>query len=156
MVEKLNDLLPVILLAFFLWLSGLTVIFYRLLIHYQRLVKGVKRDSLIQILDTVIKDEQLNKKSIIAINEEIGRIDKELLSHIQRLGVIRFNAFSGAAGDGQSFSLALLDKEDNGVILTSLHARERTRVYAKTIKLGKGTVELSDEETKALKLAQKS
>ena len=72
-------------------------------------------------------------------------------SHIQKVGFVRFNPFPQTGGD-QSFSLSLLDENDNGFVLSSLHSRDTTRFYAKTIKNGQGDgYELSKEEKKAIK-----
>lgn len=67
-----------------------------------------------------------------------------------KINLIRFNPFEELGGD-QSFILCLLDNTNSGVIITSLHNRESTRVYAKAIKNGQSdNMALSKEETKAL------
>lgn len=67
-----------------------------------------------------------------------------------KMQLIRFNPFEDIGGD-QSFILCLLDNTNTGVIITSLHSRDITRVYAKSIKNGEGdNVALSREETRAL------
>jgi hypothetical protein len=67
-----------------------------------------------------------------------------------KLQLVRFNPFNDVGGD-QSFILCLLDKTNTGVIITSLHTRDSTRVYAKAIKNGScESQSLSKEETKAL------
>lgn len=67
-----------------------------------------------------------------------------------KLQLIRYNPFNEVGGD-QSFILCLLDKTNTGVIITSLHTRDSTRVYAKAIKNGScDSQTLSKEETKAL------
>ena len=63
----------------------------------------------------------------------------------QRVGLVRFNPFEETGGN-QSFALALLDAGGNGWVLSSLHARSGTRVYAKAIKGGRADAALSDEE----------
>lgn len=65
------------------------------------------------------------------------------------LGLVKFNPFSDTGGD-QSFVLSLLDSQKNGILLTSLHSRGITRIYAKNIILGKADQELSVEEKQAL------
>ncbi len=62
----------------------------------------------------------------------------------------KFNPFNESGGD-HSFSLALLDGEKNGIIITSLHTRERTRMYVKEIFGGKSKSELSSEELESLR-----
>lgn len=64
---------------------------------------------------------------------------------VQKVGFLRFNPFQDTGGDN-SFSVALLDREDNGVLLSSLYMREGTRLYAKEVKGGITRTPLSDEE----------
>ena len=67
--------------------------------------------------------------------------------------MVRFNPFSDVGGD-QSFSLALLDKRNNGIVITSLYAREGSRVFGKPIENGLSPHSLSEEEKEAIKKAQ--
>lgn len=71
---------------------------------------------------------------------------------VQRVGIVRFNPFEDTGGN-QSFVLALLDAEGNGILLTSLHARAGTRAYLRTVIGGRCDVPLSAEETEALRQA---
>ncbi len=103
------------------------------------------------------------------LNQELQRVDGlagELAEHsarlhiaedqarrsIQRVGVVRYNPFEDTGGN-QSFALALLDSEANGVVLSSLHSRQVTRVYLKNIHAGRSETALSDEEAEALRRA---
>lgn len=70
----------------------------------------------------------------------------------QRVGLVRYNPFEETGGN-QSFALALLDAAGDGWVLSSLHARSGTRVYAKGITAGRSDAGLSDEETAAIKQA---
>jgi hypothetical protein len=70
----------------------------------------------------------------------------------QRVGLVRFNPFEDTGGN-QSFAVALLDATGDGFVLSSLHARAATRVYAKTVAAGRAESALSKEEQEALKLA---
>jgi hypothetical protein len=71
---------------------------------------------------------------------------------LSRVGLVRFDAFADAGG-AQSFSLALLDPAADGVLLTSLHSRQVTRLYIKSIRAGRAEVPLSGEELAALQEA---
>jgi len=71
-------------------------------------------------------------------------------NYIQRVGLSKYNPFKETGGNN-SFSLVLLDGNKNGIIITSLHTRERTRFYLKEVKSGKSLIELSEDEAKALK-----
>lgn len=67
----------------------------------------------------------------------------------QRVGLVRFNPFEDTGGN-QSFTLALLDAAGDGWVLSSLHARTGTRIYAKSLKGGRADAELSAEESAAI------
>jgi hypothetical protein len=71
---------------------------------------------------------------------------------IQRVGMVRFNPFEDTGGN-QSFALALTDAKGDGLVISSLHSRTGTRVYAKSIADGRSDGALSDEEREALRLA---
>ena len=68
------------------------------------------------------------------------------------MGVVRFNPFADTGGD-QSFAIALLDAEGNGLVLSSLHSRADTRIFAKQVQAGRSRHQLSDEEQDAIRKA---
>jgi hypothetical protein len=73
---------------------------------------------------------------------------------IQKVAVVRFNAFPNVGSD-QSYSVALLDGEDNGLVLSGIFGRESSTTYAKPIKSGYSNHVLTDEEERAIGLARK-
>jgi len=81
------------------------------------------------------------------------RLLQALPHTIQGYGVVRYDAFENVAGD-QSFSLALVDVEGSGVMLSGLHSRADTRVYAKALKQWQAGYGFSAEEQQALGLAR--
>jgi hypothetical protein len=153
-VRDLVDLLPIVLVAQVLWLSGLTLVFWRLLSHYRNLIKKARGGDLISALENVIRLEEKNSAEAKRLKEALDRLAKKSVFPIQKIGLVRFNPFSETGGD-QSFSLCLLDGTDTGFILTALHTRDRTRVYTKSVSKGKSKYELSADEQKVLKEAQK-
>jgi hypothetical protein len=78
-----------------------------------------------------------------AVMESTGR------HHYARLGLVRFSPFKDTGGD-QSFALALLDESDDGFVISSLHSRTGTRIYAKAVANGKADMTLSAEEVQAI------
>ena len=100
------------------------------------------------------KDFISNTKEIKEIKTVLKSFISDSNFHIQKVGLVKFNPFKEAGGNN-SFSLALLDGKKNGIIITSLHTRERTRLYAKDILNGKAKIELSKEEQDALLLSLK-
>jgi hypothetical protein len=71
---------------------------------------------------------------------------------LQCVGLVRYNPFQDTGGD-QSFSLALLDRKGDGVVVSSLHGRTGTRFYAKPVKGGESALSLSTEEAQAIQQA---
>ena len=81
------------------------------------------------------------------------RIDTTLAHVVQGVGLVRFRAFQDTGGD-QSFALALLDGEGDGVVISALYGRGATRVYAKPIQEWVSPKMLSEEEEKAVAQAR--
>lgn len=148
-------MVSVILVIFGVWLAVLSAAFYWLFTFFRKLTKGSREGDLVKVLDRILKIQAKTNTDLSLLKKEIGQLEKEGQLHIQKVGVIRFNPFAETGGD-HSFVLTLLDGSDSGVILTCLHTRERTRVYLKAIEKGKSEQELSGEEKRALKVAQKS
>src|SRR5438270_5307682 len=71
---------------------------------------------------------------------------------LQKVGVVRFNPFQDSGGD-QSFAIALLDQGGSGVVVSSLHGRAETRIFAKQVTNGRSRHALSDEEQQAIRTA---
>ena len=137
------------------WTLFLTYQFFKLKSHYNTLTSGVHKKTLDAVLTNIIHDLHDAKKGIVHLADRCDTIEKEQLFHIQKTGLLRFNPFKDTGGD-QSFILALLDAKDTGVVITALYSRSGTRWYAKKVVEGKGSEhDLSDDEKKALKLANK-
>ena|SRR5258708_7428930 len=135
--------------AILIWLVILSVLFVRIFIHYKTLVRGVSGENLERILKKVLESQDLTKKEMLELGNRIALMQKGELSHIQKLGFVRFNPFDETGGDN-SFALALMDAKLNGVVVTGLHTREKTRMYAKSLSEGTSKYELSKEEKRAI------
>ncbi|PIP23449.1 MAG: hypothetical protein COX36_03240 [Candidatus Nealsonbacteria bacterium CG23_combo_of_CG06-09_8_20_14_all_38_19] len=95
------------------------------------------------------------EKDFEKLSEEFENLKKEKVFSIQKVGMIRFNPFAEVGSD-QSFSVALLDGNDCGVVITSLYSREDNRIYAKPINNGQSQYVLSEEERIAIERAKRS
>lgn len=144
-----------ILAATLVWLLALSGVVIWVVKYFRRLVNKVDQGNLVSVLEKILDGEKENLKSISEIRKHLLQLGEEGSLHVQKVGLVRFNPFQDLGGD-HSFSLALLDGKDTGFVITGLHARERTRIYAKEIKKGKSEVELSKDEVRAVKLAQKN
>ncbi len=87
------------------------------------------------------------------LRKEVEKLRQENLRMVDKVGIVRYNPFEGL-GSNQSFSLALLDGNNNGVVITSLFSRDANRVYGKPIKQGTSEFKLAEEEINAIKLAK--
>lgn len=144
------NLTTLLLASAFAWLLFITILLWRVLIHYNRMSEGAGGKGLRPLLEEIVKDNATNKKDIEMLRNFCDKIEKEGEFHIQKLGLIRFNPFKDTGGD-QSFILTLTDKNDTGVIISGLYSRSGVRWYAKKIKNGKGVEhDLSEDEKKAL------
>ncbi len=144
----------IFLLILGIWLMGVSVVLYKIFALFNKLTKGVGEVDLKKVLENVISKEELNEVKIADVVRRTTWLEEDGKNHVQKLGLVRFNPFKELGGD-HSFSLAILNAEDSGIIVTSLHTRDRTRVYMKDIKNAKSSFELSDDEIKALKIAVK-
>jgi hypothetical protein len=114
--------------------------------------QGKKAKDLEKVIEEQIKEIKKLKadiKDLLKLSEKIHQVAS---LGIQRVGLIRYNPFGDIGGD-QSFTIALLDAYNNGAVISSLHSKEGTRIYAKPIEKGESSYQLSDEEKQAVKKA---
>lgn len=134
----------------FVWLVVVSFFLFKTKKHYQSLISRTRKQTLDGILDTLVDSMQRHDKKLESIDETIDEVKKHAENHFQKMAVVRFNPFDRMVGD-QSFVIALLDKQDNGVILNFMYTREGVRVYPKQIEGGKALeYDLSEEEKKAI------
>ena len=88
----------------------------------------------------------------IKMHRDIREIKENLKITYQKTGLVKYDAFREMSG-ALSYSLALLDKENNGILISSMYSREGCYTYAKDIVKGECKINLSDEEAEALKQA---
>ncbi len=84
--------------------------------------------------------------------KEIENLREGVRRAITKIGIVRFNPFKEIGGD-QSFSIALLNEYNDGVVVTSYYGRELNRIYAKAVRSGASEHELSQEEKEAISQA---
>ena len=124
----------------------------RLRRRLRRVLTGGESTSLDQILDQQVQRLDGLSGRLDALNKLHQQLEATTQRAIQKVGVIRYNPFTDAGGD-QSFAIALLDAEGNGIVVSSLHSRTETRVFAKPVQAGRSRYQLSDEEQQAVRKA---
>ena len=106
--------------------------------------------NLRELVTRAITDQKAINQRINKDEASIEEIVKIIQGSYQKFAMVRYNPFRETGGD-QSFSMALLDLRDNGIVITSIHGREVDRIYAKEIVNGKSKHNLSAEEVEAIK-----
>lgn len=100
----------------------------------------------------VMKRIRALEENLKETQEELHHLQKESKKSLTKIGITRFNPFNEIGGD-QSFSIALLDQWNDGVVVTSYYGRELNRIYAKEIKKGTSEYQMSAEEKDAIQKA---
>lgn len=106
-------------------------------------------------LKNYIEDVNEVKKDNSEIKAYYTKLDSDLASCIQKIGLVRYNAFSNVGSD-LSFAIALLDRNDNGVVFNGLYGSDSSNIYAKPIKKGESQYQLSSEEKYAIEIAEQN
>lgn len=142
--------------AILIWLVVLSVYFIKVLRSWNKLTRSGKDLNLQGILENMIGREQSTDRKVEILGEEINKLQGESKSYFQKHALVRFNPFEDTGGD-QSFIVALMTGANNGFVISSLHSRNGTRVYAKQIAGAKASSnELSKEEKEVVEKAAKS
>lgn len=105
-------------------------------------------EDLKQYVEKVDAVEKENNK----LSEHLKNTDKNVRDCIQKVGIVRYSAFENIGSD-LSFTLALLDEDNNGVVLNGIYSGDMSNIYAKPVENGKSTYTLSEQEKEAIKKA---
>lgn len=117
----------------------------------RKLGNGMNLDTMIR---SYIGEVEEVKEEEIRIKKRCSEIEKNMEKCLQKVGLVRYNAFNNTGSD-LCFALALLDFEDNGVIVNGIYSRDNTTTtYAKPIENGKSKYALTKEEREALDIAK--
>lgn len=139
-------------LLLFVLVIVLLVRFGRLSKRYQKFMGGKNAKSLEKDIMGLYEDNKLIKASMDKNRKDIENLYRKFEGAFQKMGIVKYDAFNQMGGQ-LSFSLALLDENDNGFIINSVHSAEGCYSYTKEIKDGLCDIALGDEEKKALDMA---
>lgn len=156
LLAYIGPILGVLLVLLLAALAGVVWLYRRLQKlekGYQLLTAGADGGN----LEAVLHSHMAELRGAVACVEETDararRLEQAGRSHIQQVGFLRFNPFRETGGD-QSFALALADLEGNGVVLSSLHSRDVTRVYGKALAGWESAYPLTAEEQQVIDKAK--
>ena len=146
------SIVVIIFLLFILYLIN-TIKLSKIRKEYKKFMKrlgnGTNIDEMLkEYIEKVDTIEQENKNLI----NQFKQINKNVDGCFQKVGLIRYNAFQDVGSD-LSFALAILNNENDGIVLNGIYSREASNIYAKPIEKGESTYTLSEEEKEAIKKA---
>ena len=117
--------------------------------QYKTLMRGAEGKNLEEIMwnNAKILDQVLFKLDIQ--EDRLSTVETMAKNSVQKVGIVRFNAFRDMGGD-LSYAIALLNSQGDGVVISSIYGRDDARTYAKPVKGGKSSYQLSREEEEAI------
>lgn len=127
----------------------------RLEVKLRRLTRGQSGASLERIIRHIQEAQENEEQFRHDTKEALRNLHRRMKNAARGITTIRFDAFPGTGSAGkQSFATALLSETGDGVVFSSLHARESTRMFAKPVSKFTSEHELTDEEKRALEHAR--
>lgn len=109
-------------------------------------------ENLEEIINRLVKKIKSLEQNSLQHDQDLKSLDDNLGLAVQRIGVHRFNALADEGGS-LSFTVALLNRNNTGLVITSMHGRQHNRVYSKPVENGGSSFQLSEEEQKAIQNA---
>lgn len=122
---------------------------------YNRFMNGLSDRNMEELLETCLSSVNSVSAKNRDIEIKVNDIERTIIQTLQKVGIVRFNAFDNVGSD-LSFSIALLDNNDSGVVISGIYARDSSSTYAKPISSGKSKYSLSAEEIQAIDIARKT
>ena len=142
----------ILIIILLVLLIFLLIRYNQLNVSYQMFMRGRKAESLEEEIGALFDDIGTLKASTEKNRKDIKKMIENLRECYQRVGIVKYDAFKEMGGK-LSFSVALLNDNETGFIINSIHSSEGCYVYTKEIVNGECAISLGDEEKKALTLA---
>jgi len=149
-----SDIALYLIIAFIVLIILLVVWVIRLEIRIKRLMRGKSGFSLESSFIDMQKDIHGFEKFKNDLEKYLKTVEKRVSKSIQGFNNLNFNAFTGNESGGKSFATAFLNEKGDGIILSTIHARDRVNIFAKQIKNFTPEVALSEEESLSLTKAK--
>jgi len=147
--------LALLLLILMILLIAQTVKVNKLRKRLDHFVLGKDGKSLEQDIIGLYEDNKFLKNTVEKNRKDIRNLFKRMESAYQKMGLVKYDAFSQMGGQ-LSYSLALLDENNNGFIINSVHSTEGCYSYTKEIRNGDSSISLGKEEEEALNIAKQN
>lgn len=152
MIEFSGQILSIAIIAVSVVIIIFAGLLWRMHVRMARLLAGKSGKDLEATINEIAGTVRMLVQKHQDTEEQIKAIREQLRGAMQHIGVVRFNPFADGGGD-QSFAIALLDEDKNGVVISSLYSRDGVRVYGKPVEMGKSPYSLSEEEERAITIS---
>lgn len=121
----------------------------KLKLKYKKFMRGTNNTNIEELINNYLDKIDKAKEETEYVKELYSGLDKRVKGCVQKVAIVRYRAFDDVGSD-LSYSIALLDSDNNGVILTSIFGRNESTTYAKPVDKGISRYELSTEENQVL------
>ena len=152
LINTVNELIPYLIVAMIIviiLLFIMVIVLFKALgrteNRYKKLMRGTSNNNLEEILLERLNSIEDAKEASEKALKECERLEIKIKDCIQKVAIMRYKAFENVGSD-LSFSIAMLDDKNDGVILTGIYGRQESTTYAKPIDKGISRYDLSEEE----------
>ena len=148
----------ILILPYVAFLGVIALLMWNIMLEWRlrRLTRGTRGENLEQHIATINKDYQEFVAFKQQMHEQLHKIDERVKGSVRGIGVIRFNPFAARGTIKPSFAAAFLSEKDDGLVISTLHARDSVSIFSKNIVAGMSEQELTEEEHAALEKARNS
>jgi hypothetical protein len=154
-MDPMIIILSIAALVCFSWSLFLTILYIRQQQLFKTIMVGISKQDLKSIFENILARNKKQDALLSQLKDAQEKDRADARKHLQKYALVRFNPFEETGGD-QSFSMSLLNADNEGFVVTSLHSRDVTRVYGKTLgSQDGGNTSLSREEQTAVSNAMK-
>lgn len=147
-------ILIVVSLVLIMLVAWLLVTFKRFRLRYENVSYAAEAGDLAEIIVRQSEDIRRLRDDLALVERAENQLGKSLAAAIQKVALVRFDAFDDVGGK-LSFAAALLNDQGDGVVISSINGRQESRIYAKPVKGGESIYNLSVEEKEAIGQALK-
>ncbi len=144
--------LVILIFAFIIMIIRFSLLNKRYKNFMKKLGKGNNIEEDLQ--NYIYKVDRVEKQNA-DIAGQVNNIKQDLTKCIQKVGMYRYSAFKDTGSD-LSFTLALLDENNDGVVLNGIYSREMSNIYAKPVNNGQSSYTITEEESKAIRRAMEA
>ncbi|MFD2117408.1 DUF4446 family protein [Paenibacillus yanchengensis] len=146
------SILSILWIILFVWLIVISVKFKKVKTKYNSFIAGQGVHDLENVVIAIQEKIQLNGTQLQQIEEQLQTVQQRMPLQKSKVGIVRFNPF-GETGHNLSFAIAIINEQQDGIVLSAIHNRENSIVYAKPISQGQSTYKLTPEELEAVEQA---